>query len=81
MALAATAVEVPLYEGTENLNDSSVYIPLNELTAFAAGTVITIDHTLNEGVTEAWLQLSTNYGNNPLPGFAPVDGTGYLRVT
>lgn len=81
VALAATAVEVSLYEGAQNLNDGSVNIPRNELTALAAGTVITIDYTLNEGATEAWLRLSTSYGNNILPGFAPVDETGYMRVT
>lgn len=81
MALAATAVEVPLYEGTENLNEGSVKILRSELTALAAGTVIKIDYTLNEGVTEAKLKLSTSYGNNLLPGFAPVDETGFMRVT
>ena len=81
MALAATAVEVTLYEGTENLNEGSVNISRSEFTALAAGTVITIDYTLNEGVTEAKLRLSTSYGNNLLPGFAPVDETGFMRVT
>ena len=42
MALAATAVEVPLYEETENLNESPVKISRSKLTALAAGTVITI---------------------------------------
>ena len=81
MALAATAVEVTLYEGTENLNEGSVNISRSEFTALAAGTVIKIDYTLNEGVTEAKLRLSTSYGNNLLPGFAPVDETGFMRVT
>lgn len=81
MALAATAVEVTLYEGTENLNEGSVKISRSELTALPAGTVMTIDYTLNEGVTEAKLRLSTSYGNNLLPGFAPVDETGFMRVT
>ena len=81
MALAATAVEVPLYEGAQNLKDGSVKFSRDELTALAAGTVITIDYTLNEGVTEAKLRLSTSYGNNLLPGFAPVDETGFMRVT
>lgn len=81
MALAATAVEVTLYEGTENLNEGSVKISRSELTALPAGTVMTIDYTLNEGVTEAKLRLSTSYGNNLLPGFAPVDEKGFMRVT
>ena len=81
MALAATAVEVPLYEGTGNLNEGPVKFSRSELTALAAGTVIKIDYTLNEGVTEAKLKLSTSYGNNLLPGFAPVDETGFMRVT
>lgn len=81
MALAATAVEVPLYEGTGNLNEGYFNISRKELTALAAGTVITIDYTLNEGVTEAKLRLSTSYGNNLLPGFAPVDETGFMHVT
>lgn len=81
MALAATAMEVTLYEGTGNLNEGPVKISRSELTALAAGTVITIDYTLNEGVTEAKLRLSTSYGNNLLPGFAPVDETGFMRVT
>ena len=81
MALAATAVEVPLYEGTGNLNEGPVKILRSEFTALAAGTVIKIDYTLNEGVTEAKLRLSTSYGNNLLPGFAPVDGTGFMHVT
>ena len=81
MALAATAVEVTLYEGTENLNEGPVKFSRSELTALAAGTVIKIDYTLNEGVTEAKLKLSTSYGNNLLPGFAPVDETGFMRVT
>ena len=81
MALAATAVEVPLYEGTENLNEGSVNISRSEFTALAAGTVITIDYTLNEGVTEAKLRLSTSYGNNLLPGFDPVDEKGFMHVT
>lgn len=81
MALAATAVEVTLYEGTGNLNEGPVKISRSELTALAAGTVIKIDYTLNEGVTEAKLRLSTSYGNNLLPGFAPVDETGFMRVT
>ena len=81
MALAATAVEVTLYEGTENLNEGSVNISRSEFTALAAGTVIKIDYTLNEGVTEAKLRLSTSYGNNLLPGFAPVDETGFMHVT
>lgn len=81
MALAATAVEVPLYEGTGNLNEGPVKFSRSELTALAAGTVITIDYTLNEGVTEAKLKLSTSYGNNLLPEFAPVDETGFMRVT
>ena len=81
MALAATAVEVPLYEGTKNLNEGYFNISRKELTALAAGTVITIDYTLNEGVTDAKLRLSTSYGNNLLPGFAPVDETGFMHVT
>ena len=81
MALAATAVEVPLYEGTGNLNEGPVKILRSEFTALAAGTVIKIDYTLNEGVTEAKLRLSTSYGNNLLPGFDPVDETGFMRVT
>lgn len=81
MALAATAMEVTLYEGTGNLNEGSVNISRSEFTALAAGTVIKIDYTLNEGVTEAKLRLSTSYGNNLLPGFAPVDETGFMRVT
>lgn len=81
MALAATAVEVPLYEGTQNLNDGPVKISRSELTVLPAGTVMTIDYTLNEGVTDAWLRLSTSYGNKLLPGFAPVDDGGYMRVT
>lgn len=81
MALAATAVEVPLYEGPGNLNEGYFNISRKELTALAAGTVITIDYTLNEGVTEAKLRLSTSYGNNLLPGFAPVDETGFMHVT
>lgn len=81
MALAATAVEVPLYEGTGNLNEGYFNISRKELTALAAGTVIKIDYTLNEGVTEAKLRLSTSYGNNLLPGFAPVDETGFMHVT
>lgn len=81
MALAATAVEVPLYEGTGNLNEGPVKFSRKELTALAAGTVIKIDYTLNEGVTEAKLRLSTSYGNNLLPGFAPVDETGFMHVT
>ena len=81
MALAATAGEVTLYEGTGNLNEGPVKISRSELTALAAGTVITIDYTLNEGVTEAKLRLSTSYGNNLLPGFAPVDETGFMHVT
>ena len=81
MALAATAVEVPLYEGTGNLNEGYFNISRKELTALAAGTVITIDYTLNEGVTDAKLRLSASYGNNLLPGFAPVDETGFMHVT
>ena len=81
MALAATAMEVTLYEGTGNLNEGPVKFSRSELTALAAGTVIKIDYTLNEGVTEAKLKLSTSYGNNLLPGFAPVDETGFMRVT
>lgn len=81
MALAATAVEVPLYEGAQNLKDGSVKFSREELTALAAGTVITIDYTLNEGVTEAKLRLSTSYGNSLLPGFEPVDETGFMHVT
>ena len=81
VALTATAMEVTLYEGTGNLNEGPVKFSRSELTALAAGTVITIDYTLNEGVTEAKLRLSTSYGNNLLPGFAPVDETGFMRVT
>lgn len=81
MALAATAMEVPLYEGAQNLNEGYFNISRKELTALAAGTVIKIDYTLNEGVTEAKLRLSTSYGNNLLPGFAPVDETGFMHVT
>lgn len=81
VALAATAVEVPLFEGTQNLNDDPVKISRSELTALPAGTVMTIDYTLNKGVTEAKLRLSTSYGNNLLPGFAPVDEAGFMLVT
>ena len=81
MALAATAVEVPLYEGAQNLKDGSVNISRKELITFAAGTVITIDYTLNEGVTEAWLHLGARWGHNLLPGFAPVDESGNMHVT
>lgn len=81
MALAATAMEVTLYEGTGNLNEGPVKFSRSELTALAAGTVIKIDYTLNEGVTEAKLKLSTSYGNNLLPGFDPVDETGFMHFT
>lgn len=80
MALAATAMEVTLYEGTKNLNEGSVNISRSELIALATGTV-TIDYTLNEGVTDAKLRLSASFGNNLLPGFAPVDETGFMHVT
>ena len=79
MALTATAMEVvTLYEGAQNLNDGgSVNISRNKLITLATGTV-TIDYTLNEGVTEAKLRLSTRWGYKLLPGF---DETGFMHVT
>lgn len=81
VTFASSAMEVMLTDGLHDLKDGDLKIARTKLIYLPAGTVLTIDYTVNDGVDDAKFSLTTNYGKQVLPGFSPVDENNFMHVT